>query len=70
MKTYQSSYVFKQIKKKEIAKKIHMDFPYGISIHLDTRVFLQFLDFDKLLSTNFSENMNSALPSNIERKQV
>ena len=26
--------------------------------------FLQFLDFDIILSTNFAENMNSALPSN------
>ena len=27
--------------------------------------FLQFSDFDISLSTNFAENMNSALPSNI-----
>ena len=27
--------------------------------------FLQFSDFDIYLSTNFAENMNSALPSNI-----
>ena len=26
--------------------------------------FLQFSDFDIFLSTNFAENMNSALPSN------
>ena len=38
MKKYQSSYVLKQIKKKRIfEKKIHMDFPYGFSIQLDTR---------------------------------
>ena len=28
------------------------------------RVFWQFADFDLFLSTNFAENMNSALPSN------
>ena len=40
MKKYQSSYVFKQIKKKRICeKKIHMDFPYGFSVQLDTRPF-------------------------------
>ena len=38
MKKYQSSCVLKQIKKKRIfEKKIHMDFPYGFSIQLDTR---------------------------------
>ena len=39
MKKYQSSYVLKQMKKKRIfEKKIHMDFPYGFSIQLDTRL--------------------------------
>ena len=43
MKKYQSSYVLKQIKKKRIfEKKIHMDFPYGFSIQLDTRKFKTF----------------------------
>ena len=39
MKKYPSSYVLKQIKKKKnFEKKILMDFPYGFSIQLDTRV--------------------------------
>ena len=48
MKKYQSSYVLKQIQKKRIfEKKIHMDFPYGFSIQLDTRLVLA--NVDKIL---------------------
>ena len=49
MKKYQSSYVLKQIKKKRIfEKKIHMDFPYGFSIQLDTRENCHFYNLEIL----------------------
>ena len=38
---------------------------YAIENYRKIFIFLKFLDVDKLLSTNFVENMNSALPSNI-----
>ena len=67
MKKYQSSYVLKQIKKKRIfEKKIHMDFPYGFSIQLDTRTKggLSIIHFKRFVSNKLEPRY--AFGSNFE----